>query len=167
MSRVSQKILVSKKNFNCFQNYQGQLTEGKEKKEEIEMMTRRWSKSEFFTFCITPLYRFVEDSGCPLTAVYRRMMELSTRNQFLVTYKDISVHNIVQYNLSFYTVCSVILMMVFCMFTCFSLGNSCGKLFYILYLVSRWFWEPFMHYCWYIYLILISIICKNLVKFRK
>ena len=127
---------------------------------------------------IAPLYRFVEGSGCPFTAVYRRMMGLSTRNQFQFIYKDISVHCRVQYNSRFYTVYSVILLMVFAMFTCFYSRNSFGKLFYIynLYLFPRLFSEPFlctrflsifMHHCRYVYLISISNICENLFIFGK
>ena len=44
----------------------------------------------------------------PAVAVYRRMMELSTWNLFLVSHRDINVHNIVQSNSSFCIVNTVI-----------------------------------------------------------
>ena len=91
------------------------------------------------------------------------MMELSTRNQFLVSYKDISVHNIVQYNSSFCTINTVVFfMMVLCIFTCLALGNSCGKLFlyfiFIYTLILRIF-DALLSIC---FLISISIVYENL-----
>ena len=57
MSRVSQKILVSKKNFNCFQNYQGQLTEGKEKKGGDRNDDKKMKQIRIFLYQLYPIYK--------------------------------------------------------------------------------------------------------------
>ena len=85
-------------------------------------------------FSIAPLYRFVEGSGCPLNAVYRRISELSTRNQFEFTIK------ILVYTIEFSTTqvfipstASFSLMVVLDVCVLFS-RNSCGKCIFILYI---------------------------------
>ena len=87
-------------------------------------------------------------------------MQLSIRNQFLVLYKDTSVHNIVQFNSSFCSVNTVSFMMVFCIFTCLPLGNSCGKLFYILIFIYTLILEYFDALFSICFLILISIFTR-------
>ena len=58
-------------------------------------------------------------------------------------YKDTSVHYIVQFNSSFCSVNTVSFMMVFCIFMCLPLGNSCGKSFYILIFIYTQILEYF------------------------
>ena len=81
-----------------------------------------------------PCIDLLKVSGCPLKAVYRRMSELPTRNQFKFTIK------ILVYTIEFSTIqvfipstASFSLMVVLDVCVLFS-RNSCGKCIFIFYI---------------------------------
>ena len=68
---------------------------------------------------------------------------------FLFSYKDISVHNIVQYNSSFCIVNTVIWWWYLQVYVFFLSETHVVCIFIYIYLFPRLFWKSFMHLYWY------------------